>query len=42
MNLPLLRYTFGANALRVVIIAHGLVLIVIVMPVMYSAFGVEM
>ena len=42
MNLPLLRYTFGANALRVVIIALGLVLMGIVMPVMYSAFGVEM
>jgi ABC-2 type transport system permease protein len=42
VNLPLLRYTFGANALRVVIIALGLVLMGIVMPVMYSAFGVEM
>lgn len=42
MNLPLLRYTFGANALRLLIIAAGLVLMGIVMPVMYSAFGVEM
>ena len=42
MNLPLLRYTFGSNALRVAIIAVGLILMGIVMPLMYSAFGVEM
>ena len=42
MNLPLLRYTFGSNLLRLVIIAAGLVLMGIVMPLMYSAFGAEM
>ena len=42
MNLPLLRYTFSANALRLVVIAMGLVLMGIVMPLMFSAVGVEM
>lgn len=42
MNLPLLRYTFASNLLRLVVIAAGLVLMGIVMPLMYSAFGVEM
>jgi len=42
VNLPLLRYAFGSNALRVVVIAAGLSLMGVVMPVMYSAFGVEM
>ena len=42
MNLPLLRYTFGANALRVVVIAAGMVLMGVIMPVMYAAFGKEM
>ncbi len=42
MNLPLLAYTFGANALRLVVIAVGLVLMGVVMPLMYSAFGSEM
>ena len=42
MNLPLLRYTFASNALRLVVIAAGLVLMGVVMPVMYAAFGVEM
>lgn len=42
MNLPVLRYTFGSNLLRLAVIAVGLVLMGIVMPVMYSAFGVEM
>jgi ABC-2 type transport system permease protein len=42
VNLPLLRYTFGSNLLRLVVIAAGLVLMGIVMPLMYSAFGVQM
>ncbi len=42
MNLPLLRYTLGSNALRLVVIAAGLVLMGVIMPVMYSAFGREM
>lgn len=42
MNLALLRHTFGANALRFVIIAAGLVLMGVIMPLMYAAFGEEM
>ncbi len=42
MNPPLLRYTFGSNALRLVVIAAGLVLMGVIMPVMYAAFGQEM
>lgn len=42
MNGPLLRYTFGSNALRLVVIAAGLILMGVVMPVMYANFGVEM
>ncbi|MEX1333996.1 MAG: ABC transporter permease subunit [Candidatus Limnocylindrales bacterium] len=42
MNLPLLRYTFGSNLVRLAVIAAGLVLMGIVMPVMYAAFGEEM
>jgi ABC-2 type transport system permease protein len=42
VNLPLLRHTFGANALRLVVIAAGLVVMGIIMPSMYSAFGEEM
>ncbi len=42
MNLPLLRYTFGANWLRLLVIAGGMVLMGVIMPVMYAAFGVEM
>ena len=42
MNLPLLRHTFAANWLRLLVIAAGLVLMGVIMPVMYAAFGVEM
>ena len=42
MNLPLLRHTFSANALRLVVIAAGLMLMGTIMPVMYAAFGQEM
>ncbi len=42
MNGPLLRYTFASNLLRVLVIAGGMVLMGVVMPVMYAAFGVEM
>jgi len=42
VNLPLLRYTLASNALRLVVIAAGLVLMGVIMPVMYSAFGKEM
>ena len=42
MNLPILRYTFASNALRLLVIAVGLVLMGVVMPVMYAAFGAEM
>ncbi len=42
MNGPLLRYTFGANAVRLLVIAAGLVLMGVIMPVMYAAFGKEM
>lgn len=42
MNLSLLRHTFGSNVVRVVVISAGLALMGVVMPLMYSAFGVEM
>lgn len=42
MNLPLLRYTFGSNLLRLLVIAAGLILMGVVMPLMFSAVGVEM
>ena len=42
MNGPLLRYTFRANAVRLLVIAAGLVLMGVIMPVMYAAFGKEM
>jgi ABC-2 type transport system permease protein len=42
MNLPVLRYTFAANALRLVVVAAGLILMGVIMPVVYAAFGQEM
>lgn len=42
MSLPLLRQTFAANALRLLVIAGGLALMGVIMPVMYAAFGQEM
>lgn len=42
MNLPLLRYTFRSNAVKIVVISAGLVLMGVIMPVMYAAFGQEM
>lgn len=42
MNRPLLRYTVRANLVRLVVIAAGLVLMGVIMPVMYAAFGREM
>ena len=42
MNGPLLRYTFRSNIVRLVVIAAGLVLMGVIMPVMYAAFGREM
>ena len=42
MNLPLLRYTFASNLLRLLVIAAGMVLMGVVMPAMYAAFGAEM
>ncbi len=41
MNLPLLRYTVASNAIRLLVVAGGLVLMGILMPVMYAAFGQE-
>jgi ABC-2 type transport system permease protein len=35
------RYTLRSNAIRVVVIAAGLVLMGVIMPVMYAAFGQE-
>jgi ABC-2 type transport system permease protein len=42
VNLPLLGHTFASNWLRLLVIAAGLVLMGVIMPVMYAAFGVEM
>ncbi len=42
MNLPLLRYTFTSNAVRLVVISIGLVLMGVIMPTMYAAFGQEL
>jgi len=42
VNGPLLRYTFRSNIVRLVVIAAGLVLMGVIMPVMYAAFGQEM
>jgi ABC-2 type transport system permease protein len=41
VNVPLLRHTIAANAVRLLVIAGGLVLMGILMPVMYAAFGQE-
>jgi ABC-2 type transport system permease protein len=41
VNLPLLRRTIAANAIRLVFIAAGLMLMGVVMPVTYAAFGQE-
>ncbi len=42
MNLPLFRRTIAANAVRVVVIALGLMLMGIVMPLMYATFGKDL
>jgi ABC-2 type transport system permease protein len=42
LNWPLLRYTLRANVIKLVVIAAGLVLMGVIMPVMYAAFGQEM
>lgn len=41
MNGALFRHTLAANGVRVVVIAAGLMLMGIIMPVMYAAFGQE-
>jgi ABC-2 type transport system permease protein len=41
VNLPLFRYTLGSNAIRLVVVAAGLMLMGVIMPVMYAAFGQE-
>jgi ABC-2 type transport system permease protein len=41
MNLPLFRHTLAANAVRLLVIAAGMVLMGVIMPVMYGAFGQE-
>jgi ABC-2 type transport system permease protein len=41
MNGPLLRHTIAANGIRLLVIGAGLVLMGVVMPVMFSAFGQE-
>jgi ABC-2 type transport system permease protein len=41
VNAPLLRHTVAANAVRLLVIAVGLMLMGILMPVMYAAFGQE-
>lgn len=41
MNLPLLRRTIAANAVRLLVIGAGLVLMGVLMPVIYAAFGQE-
>ncbi len=42
MNAALLRHTVTANAVRVVVIAMGLALMGIVMPLMYATFGKDL
>jgi len=42
VNLALLRQTLRRNAVRVLVISAGLVLMGVVMPVMYAAFGEQM
>ena len=41
VNLPLFRYTLASNAIKLVVIGAGLVLMGMIMPVMYAAFGQE-
>lgn len=41
MNVALFRHTLASNAIRLVAIAAGLVLMGVIMPVMYKAFGKE-
>jgi ABC-2 type transport system permease protein len=41
VNLPLLRRTLAANAIKLVVISAGMVLMGVIMPVMYAAFGEE-
>ena len=41
MNMPLFRHTFAANAIRLVAISGGLILMGVLMPVIFSAFGKE-
>ena len=41
VNVALFRQAWAANAVRLVVIAAGLVLMGVVMPVMYAAFGQE-
>ena len=41
MSLPLLRYTFSSNAVRLVFISAGLILMGVIMPVVFKAFGRE-
>ncbi len=42
MNLPLFRRTVAANAVRVVVIVLGLMLMGIIMPLMYATFGKDL
>ncbi|MFV2063121.1 MAG: ABC transporter permease subunit [Chloroflexota bacterium] len=41
MNLPLFRHTFSANAVRLVFISAGLILMGVLMPVVFKTFGKE-
>ncbi len=41
MNLPLFRYTIASNMIKLVVISAGLILMGVVMPVMFAAFGKE-
>jgi len=41
VNLPLLRHTINSNAIRLVVIGAGMVLMGVIMPVMFAAFGEE-
>ena len=41
VNLPLFRHTLAANAIKLVVIGAGMVLMGVIMPVMYAAFGEE-
>jgi ABC-2 type transport system permease protein len=41
VNRPLFRHTLTSNAIRLVVIGAGLMLMGVIMPVMYAAFGQE-